>query len=102
MSVIMADGIGAVVFHNGILRIECVSAGADRKGHPSGTILIPAPQVNAVLKALIAATSEVEQQLRNQVKQAAVSRETGAAGAASAHAAEGKDEPGDKPSDKPR
>jgi hypothetical protein len=81
MSVILADGIGSVVFHNGLLRIECVATGADQKGHPSGTLLIPAPQVGAVLNALIHAAREVDQQLRNQAKQTAASRDAAGQGA---------------------
>ena len=82
MSVILVDGLGSVMFHNGILRIECVAAGADRKGHPSGTLLIPAAQVGAILKGLINAATDVDQQLRNQAKQAATSREAAAAATA--------------------
>jgi len=66
MSVILIDGLKTVGFHNGILRIECIQAGPNGEERPSGTLLIPGNQAGHVLKALVAATQELEKRLREQ------------------------------------
>jgi hypothetical protein len=44
MSVILIDRIGSVVFHNGILRFDCMAAGPNGEERAAGTLLIPANQ----------------------------------------------------------
>jgi hypothetical protein len=66
MSTILIDGIKSVVFHNGILRIDCIAAGPNSEERPSGTLLIPANQAGPVLKALVGATQELEKRLHEQ------------------------------------
>ena len=66
MSIMLIDGIKTVAFHNGVLRIDCVSAGPDGAERPSGTLLIPGNQAGPVLQALVGATQELEKRLREQ------------------------------------
>lgn len=66
MSVTLIDRVGAVVFHNGILRFDCMATGPNGEERPSGTLLIPANQASAVLQSLIGATQELDRRLREQ------------------------------------
>jgi hypothetical protein len=66
MSVTLIDGVKSVVFHNGVLRIDCITAGPNGEERPSGTLLIPGNQAGHVLKALVEATQELEKRLRGQ------------------------------------
>ena len=69
MSVILIDSLKTVSFHNGILRIECLSAGPKGEEQSSGTLLIPGNQAGAILKALTAAAQELEKRMREQAAQ---------------------------------
>jgi hypothetical protein len=80
MSVILVDRIGAVVFHNGVLRIDCIATGPNGEDRPAGTLLLPLNQAGAVLRSLIGAAQEVDRRLREQIRQAAAAQ--GAAQAA--------------------
>ena len=78
MSAILIDRIGSVVFHNGILRFDCMAAGPNGEERPAGTLLIPANQAGAVLQSLIGATKELDRRLREQAQQAAAGNGTSA------------------------
>jgi len=82
LSVILIDRVGAVVFHNGVLRVDCVAAGPNNEDRPSGTLLIPTNQAAVVLKSLIGATQELDRRLREQMRQAAAANPASAAGSA--------------------
>jgi len=69
MSQIFIDGITNISFHNGVLRVECASAGPDGKPHPSGTLAIPGAVAGPVLQALIKGTQELEKKMREQQEQ---------------------------------
>jgi hypothetical protein len=66
MSLTLIDAVKSVVFHNGILRIDCIAAGPNGEERPSGTLLIPANQAGHVLKSLVEATQELDKRLREQ------------------------------------
>jgi hypothetical protein len=66
MSLTLIDAVKSVVFHNGVLRIDCIAAGPNGEERPSGTLLIPGNQAGPVLKALVEATQELEKRLREQ------------------------------------
>jgi hypothetical protein len=66
MELILVDRIDAVVFHNGVLRVDCVAIGPNNKERASGTLLIPASQAGTILRTLIGATQELERRLREQ------------------------------------
>ena len=76
MSVILIDGVKAVSFHNGILRIDCIEAGPNREERPSATLLIPGNQAKQVLQALVGATAELEKKLREQATAASAGQPT--------------------------
>ena len=76
MSVILIDGLKAVSFHNGILRIDCIEAGPNKEERSSGTLLIPGNQARQVLQALVRATQELENKLREQAAAAAAGQPT--------------------------
>ena len=59
MATIMVDGIKDIVFHNGIVRVDCLSAGPNGEQRGSGSILIPGVVAGPVLQILAnAAKSE--------------------------------------------
>jgi hypothetical protein len=66
MSLTLIDAVKSVVFHNGVLRIDCIAAGPNGEERPSGTLLIPGNQAAQVLNALVEATRELEKRLREQ------------------------------------
>ena len=69
MSVILIDGIKNVVFHNGMVRIDCISAGPNNEERPSGTLLIPGNQVGQVLRTLTQAMQDLEKKIRELQQQ---------------------------------
>lgn len=81
MSMILIDRIGAVVFQNNIVRVDCSAAGPNGEERLSGTLLIPASQAATVLQTLVGAAQELDRRLREQAQQ------TPAANAAAAPAA---------------
>ena len=64
MSVIMVDGIKDVVFHNGIVRIDCLAAGPNNETRASGTIMIPGAVTGPILQTLINAMQELDKKIR--------------------------------------
>src|SRR5262245_14622083 len=42
MHLLLIDGIKDIVLHNGMIRVECLSAGPNGQQNLSGTLLIPA------------------------------------------------------------
>jgi hypothetical protein len=70
MSLTLIDGIKTVVFHNGMVRIDCIAAGPDNQERPSGTLLIPGNQVGQVLRALTQAMQDLEKKIRETQQQA--------------------------------
>jgi hypothetical protein len=69
MTQILIDGITNISFHNGVLRVECISAGPDGKPHPSGTLAIPGAVAGPVLQALIKGTQELDKKVREAQEQ---------------------------------
>jgi hypothetical protein len=74
MSIILVDRIGKILFHNGILRVDCIVAGPNNEERPAGTLLIPANRAAAVLNSLIGAAKELDQRLRGQARQSAAAK----------------------------
>ncbi|MFO1162420.1 MAG: hypothetical protein U1E60_26530 [Reyranellaceae bacterium] len=64
MSVIMVDGIKDIVFHNGIVRIDCLSAGPNGEHRPSGTMIVPANILGTILQSLGNAMQELDKKMR--------------------------------------
>ena len=71
MSTILVDGIKDVVFHNGVVRIDCISIGAKGEQHPSGTLLIPGNVTGPVLQSLVNAMQELDKKIRESVTEQA-------------------------------
>jgi hypothetical protein len=84
MSIILVDGIKDVMFHNGIVRIECLSAGPNGEQRSSGTLVIPGNVTGPVLQALVQAIQELDKKIRDHVaEQTAKAAETAGAEKAS-------------------
>jgi hypothetical protein len=66
MSLILIDRVASVVFHAGVLRVECMSSGPNGEERPSGTLLIPGPAAGLILQSLVGATQELDKRLREQ------------------------------------
>jgi hypothetical protein len=69
MSVTLIDGIKSVTFHNGTVRIDCISAGPNNEERPSGTLLIPGNQVGQILRTLTQAMQDLEKKIRELQQQ---------------------------------
>lgn len=70
MSVVLIDGIKDVVLHNGMIRVDCVSVGPNGRESASGTLVIPANIVAAVVQTLAGALQELDKKIREQQQQA--------------------------------
>jgi hypothetical protein len=70
MSVMLIDAFKAIVFHNGVLRIDCIAAGPNNEERASGTLLIPGNQVMQVLQSLTQGVQQLEKRIREQAEQA--------------------------------
>jgi hypothetical protein len=55
------DRIGSVALNNGSFRINCVANGAKPEDQLTGTLLIPANRMGAIMKSLLDATKELDQ-----------------------------------------
>lgn len=78
MQVLLMDGIKDVVLHNGMVRVDCVSVGPNGRENPSGTLVIPANIVAAVVQTLAGALQELDKKIREQQAAAADSASTSA------------------------
>jgi len=66
MPIMLIDGIKDVVLHNGLVRVDCVSAGPNNQQQASGTLLIPANIAGPVVQALVNALAELDRKIREQ------------------------------------
>jgi tetratricopeptide (TPR) repeat protein len=73
-SQILIDAIRVVMFHNGLLRIDCAAVSPNNKERPSGTLIIPGIQAAPILRSLTQAVQELDKKLREQVEKAAAAR----------------------------
>jgi hypothetical protein len=71
MSQILVDAISNVTVANGLIRVDCVAVGPNNQQVPSGTLLIPGPQVGPVLNALVNAMKELQRKQEEQAAAAA-------------------------------
>ena len=67
MQILLIDGIKDIVLHNGVLRVDCVSAGPNGQQQPSGTLLIPANIAAPVVQTLANALQELDRKMREQM-----------------------------------
>jgi hypothetical protein len=67
MTILLIDGVKDIVLHNGVLRVDCVSAGPNGQQQPSGTLLIPANIAAAVVQTLANALTELDRKMREQM-----------------------------------
>lgn len=67
MNQTLIDGIANISIQNGVVRIDCVAAGADGQARPSGTLVIPGGIIGPVLNALVQGVQELDKKLREQV-----------------------------------
>ena len=76
MGIVLVDGIKDVVFHNGVVRIDCVAAGPNGEVRPSGTLVIPGNIAGPILQTLINAMQELEKKVREAAQNQARAPET--------------------------
>jgi hypothetical protein len=70
MQYLLVDGIKDVVLHNGMVRVDCISAGPNGTEKASGTLLIPAMIAGPLVQTLANALGELEKKIREQQGQA--------------------------------
>jgi hypothetical protein len=66
MQIVLVDGIKDVVLHNGMVRIDCVSAGPNGQEKSSGTLVIPGNIVGQIVQTLASALAELDKKIREQ------------------------------------
>jgi hypothetical protein len=76
MSTILVDRIGSVLFHHGILRVNCIANGPNSEDHATGNAAYPCNQMPAVMKSLLNAVKEVDQRMRDQLQKVAAAKVT--------------------------
>jgi len=59
----LIEGLGNVTFVNGILRVECTKVDPAGKEVPSGSLEIPAVNLNKILNGLISSSKAIEDKL---------------------------------------
>lgn len=64
MPVVMVEGCKDIDFHNGLVRIDCVSVGPNGEMRKSGTLVISGNVSKAVLQALANAMQELDKKMR--------------------------------------
>jgi hypothetical protein len=69
MAEIMIDGIKAVTFHNGVVRVDCITAGPNGEERPAGTLLIPGNVAGALVQTLANSLQELQKQMTQQAGQ---------------------------------
>ena len=69
MSLTLIDGIKAVSYHNGVVRIDCFSTGPNNEERSSGTLVIPGPRAGQIVQALTQALQELSNKLREHQQQ---------------------------------
>jgi hypothetical protein len=79
MPTILVDGIKDVVFHNGIVRVECLSIGANGEQQNAGTLLIPGNVTGPLLQTLANAVQELDKKIRDHVAEQAAQAAAAAA-----------------------
>ncbi len=71
MNQILVDGIMAVAFHHGVLRIDCGTIDREGKLSLSGSLMIPGAQAGVVLQSIANAARELEKRGREKAAKAA-------------------------------
>lgn len=59
----LIEGLGNVTFVNGILRVECTKVDPAGNEVPSGSLEIPAVNLNKILNGLISSSKAIEDKL---------------------------------------
>jgi hypothetical protein len=72
MTQIVVDRFGKVSFHNGLVRIECLSIGPDGKPQASGTVLLAGAEAGKTMNNLVKSLQDLHKQVqaRNTVGRA--------------------------------
>ena len=77
MTKMLIDGIRSITLHGNVVRIHCVSVGADGKQEEAGTLLIPGSEVGPIMQTLVNGLQEMQKQIRERAATAeAASRPT--------------------------
>jgi hypothetical protein len=63
---ILIDRFGRTSFHDGLVRIECLSVGPDGKPQPAGTLLMSGAQAGRTLGTLVKSLQELQQKVQKQ------------------------------------
>ncbi len=76
MTCVLIDAIKAITFHNGLLRIDCVTHGPNNEERSSATLLMPGNLAGPILASLTQAAQELDKKLREQAQQATAGKPT--------------------------
>ena len=64
MTQVLVDRVGRASFHDGLVRIECLSIGPDGKPEPAGTLLMSGAQAGKTLSALVKSLQELQKKVQ--------------------------------------
>ena len=70
MTKMLIDGIRSITLHGNVVRIHCVSVGADGKQEEAGTLLIPGSEVAPIMQTLVNGLQEMQKQIRERTASA--------------------------------
>ena len=62
----LVDGVKSITLHGNVVRVSCISVGADGKEEPAGTLLIPGNEVGPIVQSLVNGLQEMQKQMRER------------------------------------
>ena len=66
MTQMLIDGVKSITLHGNVVRIHCVTVGADGKQEEAGTLLVPGNEVSSIMQVLVNGLQEMQKQLRER------------------------------------
>ena len=70
MTKMLIDGIRSITLHGNVVRIHCLSVGAEGKPEEAGTLLIPGSEVGPIMQMLVNGLQEMQKQIRERASTA--------------------------------
>jgi len=69
MDFFMVEKLGAVSMRNGVVRVQCITTGADGQDKITGELLIPAIQYTQIVNALQYAGKQLQEKMEQAIKE---------------------------------
>jgi hypothetical protein len=66
MAQMLIDGVRSITLHGNVVRIHCITVGAEGKAEEAGTLLIPGGEVGPIMQTLVNGLQEMQKQIRER------------------------------------